>query len=498
MNNDRPSIILVTVDCLRADHVGFMGYERRTTPFLDSLAVESLVIPNAIVAGAPTYYSLPAIMASRYPLALGRDVLGVGPEEPTLATILKQSGYVTAAFSAGNPYISARFGYDCGFDVFRDFLDESSTFVAPQSRPVSSGWSSRLNRSIQRIRPALGPLGKAYNEAYFRYCQRVTPVPNSLDKLRRFPAADVLVDEACTWLNSVGSAPFFLWLHLMDPHSPYYPKQEALRLMNLSDTSPRRARYLNSFWNREDVNANGLQKFRDEVVGLYDAGIRWMDGQVERLITHLKSMRRWDTSIVALTADHGEEFLEHGGRYHPPSGLMEELIHVPLLIRTPQGTKRRATGAPFSLIHLAPTLLDAAQVPIPESFKGNSFWQPDDLRRENEAFAVSECVSNCTNPFKPQNRMGSRVLAIRESRFKLVIDFEQHRDFLFDLEADPEETAPLAKEVHKPVRGRLLGIAHAHLAESTQRNQKSRLQARLRELQLEWDHPAQASLPVAS
>src|SRR5271154_6113674 len=94
------SIVLVTVDCLRADHVGFMGYERPTTPFLDLLAGESFVVPAAIVAGAPTYYSFPAILASRYPLALGRDVLGLGPYEPTLASTLKQAGYATASFGA--------------------------------------------------------------------------------------------------------------------------------------------------------------------------------------------------------------------------------------------------------------------------------------------------------------------------------------------------------------------------------------------------------------
>jgi len=94
------SLVLITVDCLRADHVGFMGYGRPTTPFLDSLAAESFVFPAAIVAGAPTYYSFPAIMASRYPLALGRDVLGLAPDEPSLASVLKQAGYATAAFNA--------------------------------------------------------------------------------------------------------------------------------------------------------------------------------------------------------------------------------------------------------------------------------------------------------------------------------------------------------------------------------------------------------------
>src|ERR1700693_2699201 len=116
------SVLLVTVDCLRADHAGFMGYDRATTPFLDSLTGESFVFPAAMVAGAPTYYSFPSILASRYPLALGRDQLGLAPGDATLASVLRDGGYATAAFCAGNPYLSKCFGYEQGFDKFQDFL----------------------------------------------------------------------------------------------------------------------------------------------------------------------------------------------------------------------------------------------------------------------------------------------------------------------------------------------------------------------------------------
>ena len=280
------SIVLVTVDCLRADHVGFMGYERPTTPFLDSLAGESFVVPAAIVAGAPTYYSFPAIMASRYPLALGRDVLGLGPDEPTLASVLKQAGYSTASFGAANPYISARFGYEHGFDTFRDFLEDEPAPLPEEKANAANGngWASRLNQRLQKIRPALGPLRWVYDELYFGYCQRMTPVADSLDALRRFPAADVIVDHACIWLASIGDAPFFLWLHLMDPHSPYYPKDAALTLMGQRPVTPYRARYLNSYWNRSDLGPRRFARHRDEVVALYDAGIRWVDVQMSRLV----------------------------------------------------------------------------------------------------------------------------------------------------------------------------------------------------------------------
>jgi len=490
------SIVLVTVDCLRADHVGFMGYERPTTPFLDSLASEGFVFPAAIVAGAPTYYSLPAILASRYPLALGRDVLGFAPDEPTLATELKQAGYATASIGAANPYISSRFGYEQGFDVFRDFLDEEPMPLSADrasdganngaNSVPGNGWASRLNRRLQKVRPALGSLGIVYDELYFRYCQRVTPTANSLDSLRPFPAADVIVDEACQWLESIGDAPFFLWLHLMDPHSPYYPKDEALALMGGVPVTPYGARYLNSYWNRSDLGSRRLAQHRGKIIALYDAGIRWVDAQLARLIESLRESQRWDRCIFALTADHGEEFLDHDGRYHPPSHLREELIHVPLLLRVPGARKGEIGKTPFSLLHLAPTLLDAAGLSAPSAFQGASYWPQILQSATYGAVAISECVAGCTNPFRPENRLGPRVLSVREARFKLVLHFDPLKDELYDLEADPGEQAPLSPGAHKPERRRLLEIARQHLQQSAeQRDVHARVRARMRELRLE-------------
>jgi len=493
------SIVLVTVDCLRADHVGFMGYKRPTTPFLDSLSGESLIVPNAIVAGAPTYYSFPAILASRFPLALGRDALGVGPEEPTLAAVLQEAGYATGAFVAANPYISASFGYERGFDTFRDFLEADPVPLADaQSSPQGAGWASRINRGLQRIRPLLGPLGSAYDELYFQYCQRAIPVPDSLDCLRRFPAANELVDEAIKWIEKAGDDPVFLWLHLMDPHSPYCPKQEAIAMMGDDSLTPFRVRYLNSYWNRSDLGPRGLARQRDAIVCLYDAGIRWVDAQMERLAQGLRKSDRWQDCIFAVTADHGEEFLEHGGRYHAPSRLTEELIHVPLLLRVPGAQKEKVSEAPFSMIHLAPTLLDAAAVPAPAEFHGKSQWRQLQSGEDFNGGAISECVAACTNPFRRENRIGARVLSVRSARFKLVLHFDPVAEEFYDLEADPEEKFALAPSVAKAERGHLLEIARDHLQRSVrERDRNTRLQVQLRDLQLEWRKPARKASPAA-
>ncbi len=485
------SLVLITVDCLRADHVGFLGYNRPTTPFLDSLAGESFVFPAAVVAGAPTYYSFPGILASRYPLAFGRDIIGLSPDEPTLVSVLGKAGYVTAAFAAGNPYLSRRFGYDSGFATFRDFLDsETGVPFDLSGGSHQAGLRSRINRHLARLCHKAGPVGPLYDELYFQYCQRLaSPPASSFDALRRFPPADVVVDQARAWLAGAAQGPFFLWLHLMDPHSPYYPPRKALGWMGQGRLTASRARYLNSYWNRGDLGANRLKRQRDEVIALYDAGIRWVDVQVARLVDTLRHFRLWDQCILALTADHGEEFLDHGGRYHAPSKVTEELVRVPLLVRVPGASKVSLSNAPFSLLHLAPTLLEALDAPVPAEFRGRSYWPQLQKGESWDEEAIVECVTGCTNPLRNKDRLGPRILAVREARYKLVLDFSSGGERLFDLEADPAELQPLRPEVEKAVRKRLLERAHEHCAESVQaRDSARRLGARLRELRLKWAH----------
>ena len=485
------SLVLITVDCLRADHCGWHGYSRPTTPFLDSLASESFVVPQAIVAGAPTYYSFPAILASRMPLALGRDVIGVAPGESTLATVLRESGYATGAFTAGNPYISPRFGYDQGFDVFRDFLDfeaqATQNTVSPETPPDAPA-RGKLNQAIKSFTGGLG-LSGLYNELYFQYCMKMAPAVYSVDALRRFPSADVLVDQAQSWLASVGQRPFFLWLHLMDPHSPYYPPNEAFREMTGRDIAPGRARYLNEYWNRSDLMPSRLRGKRDEVIELYDAGIRSVDRQMARLVQSLRRANLWDDCVFALTADHGEEFLDHGGRYHAPVRLTEEIVRVPLLIRVPRSEDRgvKVPPSPMSHLHLAPTLLEIMGVQAPSAFQGRSLRA--NLRRGTawDDPAIIECVYGCTNPFRAENRSAPRLLGVRDVRFKLVMRMEPGAtEEVYDLETDPAETHPAVAGPALEARKRLLQAAREHLERtSSAQDGMMRLRARLRDLRCE-------------
>lgn len=493
------SLVLITVDCLRADHTGYMGYARPTTPFLDSLAAESLVFPKAIVAGAPTFYSFPGIMASRFPLALGREVVGIAPGEPTLATVLLEAGKRTAAFVAANPYLSKRFGYAQGFEVFEDYL--STDF--PSSREIRvepvPRLLSRLNSYIADFAHRIGPLGKLYDELYFHYGQRnAASKGEDWDTLRPFPAADVLVDQACQWLESLEDQPFFLWLHFMDAHAPYCPSADALSATGAQHISPERGHYLNAAWNRADLGTERLLKHRDEIVCLHDAGIRWVDMQLARLVDKMRGLSLWDTSMFVQTADHGEEFLDHGGRFHYPSRAYQELLHVPLLLRIPGVQSKPLSDAPFSHINLAPTILDALGVGAPPEFEGQSYWA-EAHRKAGWEYAVSESVGGCTNPMDKQNRMKGRVLAVQDRRYKLVLDFDSNKEELFDLESDPRERRALAADAEKSARARLLRTALQHLmASAPEYRRELAIRAGLHEVGLEWKHSKMDSKPLAS
>ena len=154
-----------------------------------------------------------------------------------------------------------------------------------------------------------------------------------------------------------------------------------------------RASYLNESWNRSDVGSKRLRRYREEIVALYDAGIRWVDAQLSKLADGLRESKLWENCIFALTADHGEEFLEHDGRYHAPC-MMEELIHVPLLLRVPGARSQKVSSRPFSLIHLAPTLLEAAGSAIPAEFQGRSHWT------QLKAWKIMERACDCGERFR--------------------------------------------------------------------------------------------------
>ncbi|MGH9515492.1 MAG: sulfatase-like hydrolase/transferase, partial [Terriglobales bacterium] len=272
----------------------------------------------------------------------------------------------------------------------------------------------------------------------------------------------------------------------MDPHAPYYPKAEALQEIG-SEIDFAEARRLNSFWAREHLSSRRLLKSRESVESLYDSGVLWVDRQIGRLASRLVELNLWDHCAFAVSADHGEEFLDHGGKFHPPVNVHEELIRVPLLMRVPGHPQGREVECPIGLIDLAPTLFDTLDIPMPGSFRGRSCWQK---LKNNQGWnwpVITECAYGCTNPFRAETRLSSRLLSIRQGEYKLVMNFATGSDQLFELGSDPGEVSPLPAGMASDVRRQLLECAKKHITESLKsRHLDLRFAARVRELRAQW------------
>ena len=406
----RPHVVLISLDTLRADHVGAYGYGRPTTPHLDGFARDAFLFERAYSSSShtlPAHASmLTGLEPSHHGLLADDDVLGRGVG--TLAESLGRAGYRTAGFVNGG-YLHEKFGLARGFDHY--------DFVAGQ-RP-------RADRS-----------GTGRN-------------------------AGETVEAVGAWLDATGESepmeePLFLFVHLFDVHSdwgrlPYEaPGAERARFESprpedgAFDPGDESASV--HMLRLNDRGAALTDAELDWMVSLYDAGIAYTDAQVERLFTLLRDRGILEDSIVIVTADHGEEFQEHGRLLHEQ--VYEELIRVPLLLRVP-GRGAGRIGAIVRHVDLLPTVLELVGLPTPENVAGRSLVPLLEGREEPARVVVA------------RNQQGTQV-AVSDGRFKLVAEPAAGRARLFDLERDPGETgrgpAPSRAEI-----ARLQELRRAHL-----------------------------------
>ncbi|HZQ08225.1 MAG TPA: sulfatase [Anaerolineae bacterium] len=487
------NLILVTIDCLRADHVGFMGYPRPVMPTLDRLAHASIVLENAQVTGTPTFFSFPAIFASRYPLSFGRDVVGIPPHCPTLASVLTARGYAAAGLNAGNPYLTRQFGYAQGFGAWYDFLTEKEMpeLAAPPTDQERPSLRRRLNRGLEQMARPIPWTWQLYRELYFQYSWRVRVRTHNLKAPYQYTPAEKLTARALEWLTTQARAPFFLWLHYMDAHHPRYSPSEVFSSIGAPNLSRKRQFFLNQVWLRGDVSAAYLARYRQEFVNTYDAGIRRVDDQLQNIIHKLEQQGIWDETAIVVLGDHGEEFLEHGSVGHLPPKLYQELLHVPLLIHAPSRHTPRRMATPFGVIDLAPTLLTMLGVEAPASFQGVSRW--DSLIKGNltPAPIISEAIENCRNLQHVQSRLQPRLLAVREGPHKLLANFAEPSIEFFDLRRDAAEQESLAVNAAPRASRELLQTAraHLHMTRCTE-SSRERFEARVSEIRHELERRA--------
>jgi arylsulfatase A-like enzyme len=377
----RPNIVLFVVDTLRADYLGAYGHRAPTSPRLDAFAREAVLFEDAWAQASWTRSAVASVLTGLHVQGHGvdREDRVLSASAHTVTEALRTAGYRTGAFVA-NHLLGGRFGYDQGFDAW--------------------------NRAPQTLYGA--------------------------------PAAD-LVRGALAWVDS-GPRPFFLYVHTMEPHAPYTPSEEDLRPFAASGyrgaTDTRALLRLGQLGTLDDA---GLAFLRSR----YQGEVHQNDRAFGDLLDGLKARGLEASTAVVFTADHGEEFREHGGTEHAKT-LYQELLHVPLVVRLPGPSGRAARDrTAVQQIDLMPTLLGLAGVPAPRGLPGR------DLRATLEGRADPRLPPPVV--FSEERFAVVDKLSVRAGDLKLIFNNDgpalwragSHLE-LYDLARDPAEKSNLA------------------------------------------------------
>jgi arylsulfatase A-like enzyme len=333
-----PNLVIITFDTLRRDHLEIYGYERDTAPRLRGLAREGATFADAITPIPKTAPALASMFTGRYPTGHGlRHNMShtLSEDVPTLAEILQERGYRTAAFVANQVLVRSiqiPSGLDRGFDVYDDRL----------TRP-------ERNRPQIHERPA-----------------------------------EPLTDAALEWMRSDLEEPFFLWVHYIDPHGPYVPPEphrSRFKSPNPSYIRPFEPGMQASFpfffiaqWNLlDDLPVESDRHDLNFHVDRYDGEIRYADEQVGRLLEALDDEGLAERSLVVFTSDHGESFGEHGIYFEHGFDLYDENVRIPLLMRFPSRIRPGTVMEErVQLCDVLPTCLGFLDVPLPPGLDGRT------------------------------------------------------------------------------------------------------------------------------
>lgn len=360
--SDPPNVLVILIDALRADHLGCYGYARNTSPVIDAVAQSGVVFENARSQASWTKPSIPSLFTGLYPIQHGvftgtsekaaRIASDVLAEgHVTLAEVFKASAYHTGAF-LDNVQISSTLGFAQGFDVYAEDLG----------------------------------------------------------------TADNITQRAVEWLEATPASPFFAYVHYLDPHWPYTPPA-SYQEGHVRDAASVDFNSVNWKHFERQIRSGELVLTPEDILAmkrLYDGEIRFADWGIGRLLDLLRAQGRLENTIIVITADHGEEFLEHGNIGHGKS-LYEEVLNVPLIIRAP-GIESGRISALAQLIDVMPTILDLAGIPIPTGVAGRSLHKLTGgaSMRPSPAFA----------DHRPSGNRGRLMQSIRDGQFKLIRTYE--------------------------------------------------------------------------
>lgn len=369
----KPNIVVFVTDTLRADALEAYGNSTVESSALSALAARGVVYERATTSSPWTRPAIASILSGLYP-----DVHGVQSrydalpgDIAVLPALLRGAGYATAAITA-NPNVGSFFGFDRGFDRYIELY-------------------RRKRAGYVRARELIATAGDA-------------------------------VDAALEWIEGV-DRPFFLFLLTVDPHVPYAPPKGFDRYAAGYDGP---ALGTDRWLRDEQLGEAGRQRMRS----LYWGEVSFNDASLQRLLDRLRSLGLEENTIIVFTADHGEEFWEHGGWGHDKT-LYGEILHVPLVVADPRanGDHGSRSSNSVELVDLLPTLLELAGVEAPAAIDGKPLRGESGVARSAYAVSANE---------------GRELFALTRYPWKLIADPRSGKRLLFNLEDDPKEVRDLS------------------------------------------------------
>jgi arylsulfatase A-like enzyme len=390
----RPTnLLLISVDTLRADHVGAYGYEGPISPALDRLAAEGAVFEDVTATSPWTFPSHASLLTGLYPSRHGaRTYPGRLGDVPTLAEAFRAAGFTTGAV------------------VNTLFLAEGIGMM----RGVE--WQ----RHVPETETAAG-------------------------------AAPEITKSAFDFLET-HQDPFFLFVHYYDVHSGYHSMPRYRRMF---DAGPGVLDGTTAQMDRINAGSLAVDASREgrRASLLYAAGVRQLDDHLHRLLGKLRLSGRLGRTLVVVTSDHGEAFLEHGTLLHGSTHYEEEL-RVPLILRGPGVPAGRRVEAPVSLVDVSPTLRGIFGLPAARESDGHDLraFFGDEAPPPRPVFAEAAPALS-----------GDTLRTVRNGRFKLIADLESGTRELYDLRSDPREGRNLRDE-RPEVLAELERLLQAHEA----------------------------------
>jgi arylsulfatase A-like enzyme len=395
----RPNIVLVSIDSLRHDHLHCAGYERETTPTVDRLAQEGVRFESAVSTTSWTLPAHAALFTGLYDSSHGLVDNGqrLAPELTTLAESLAAEGYHTAGFFGG-PYLHDTFGLGDGFEVWQSCM----TAIPDDLGDAEMRDESRARKGLSH-RDVTGP----------RTLEEVTRWADTRPKDR----------------------PFFLFVHLWDVHYDFIPPPPYDRLF---DPDYRGSISGAGFMENPAVNRKMDPRDLAHLVALYDGEIRFTDEILGKILEVLRARGMQDDTLTVITADHGEEFFEHGSKGHQKT-LFDEVVRVPLVLHWPgQLPAGHVVSDQVRSIDLMPTLLGVARASKLPEMQGRDILPLAQRSALPPQSAMLELHAD-----------GQDQRALRTQELKAysrgAAQGRRARDFAYDLVRDPRERAALRR-----------------------------------------------------